>query len=188
MGSPCEMLWLILSCKNCRYNGESRQWRNRAERSGIDPISSLAYHGSQSICNLREAVKMGRSIIVLILVLDVLVCPYACSGSVTAACDSGDRCCPPKQTDSGSDRHHAPSERCDGSCGNCLCGGAVNCDKGRGDYNASENTGANNGLPALAIEPIWLSLTGVNPLPVPTNHRPVLSGAVARALLQSFLL
>ena len=137
----------------------------------------------QSLFELRQ-INMRQTITALMLVLNMLVCRYACSGWVFAS-DSGDPCCP--KQDSHSDSPRAPQDNCDGSCGNCLCGGAVTGNELRSDFEAAPNASFHSYLPPTISEP--LGLGGFQAVRL-RNERaiPTRSGAMLRAVIQSFLL
>lgn len=131
---------------------------------------------------------MGRAVIALVLILDVLVCPFACSGSMSLGSGiPADPCCSPKQTDPGDESPRPPVDGCDGSCGSCLCGGAIN----------AEESGADCVLAQVTPNQVWLPVLNVGVAPPrapgsqlsPFHDTPVFpSGVALRALLQSFLL
>jgi hypothetical protein len=126
---------------------------------------------------------MRRIILCLILIADAVVCPYACSGSLlTTACT--DSCCPAKDADSDSDEPASPPDSCDGSCANCLCGGAVPIDE--------TLTHVTPHLSVDALLPIESNLDHVTArLALHFEQHgtgDLRAGVTLRALLQSFLL
>ena len=128
---------------------------------------------------------MRQTILSLILIADVFVCPYACNGSLwTSGCS--DSCCPPKEGDSGSDVPEDRQNSCDGSCGSCLCGGAVTTDQTltsqdmRPDVCSDWFISTDDGLSPFTAQ---LALDDER------EHTPnSQTGIALRALLQSFLL
>ncbi len=129
---------------------------------------------------------MRPAIPALILILDLLICPFACHGFLVTS-DSGDSCCPSKEPCSRDNSPLPPAPNDDASCGSCLCGGATSPEQTRVDFEIAENLMSHALLlPVLAIDPRpTTSLTfeqgGEDP-------RLIFSGAALRALLQSFLL
>jgi hypothetical protein len=115
-----------------------------------------------------------------ILVLLVLICPYSCTGS-TLIPKCSDPCCPPNQ----SAPADASDEACTGSCDGCLCGGAISDDQIRPDLDVTQSLDR------------WLAAIPVSRLADPSqslsdsdpdHSQLILSGAILRALFQSFLL
>lgn len=128
---------------------------------------------------------MGRRLTAVILVLLVLVCPYSCIGA-TLIPKCADPCCPPKQS-APADTPQAPDETCTGSCGGCLCGGAISDDEIRPDLDVAQSVSFNHWLVAIPLSQstgAGLSLSDADP----DHARLILPGAVLRALFQSFLL
>jgi len=135
---------------------------------------------------------MRQAVTALILILDVLYCPFACSGSTGVANSSAtscaaDSCCSPKRVDPVNESPRQSDDGCDGSCKNCLCGGAINGDETCTDRGLAEGTLTHVWLPVIPIEVVG---------PESANHDQVLSdesavfpsGVALRALIQSFLL
>ena len=131
---------------------------------------------------------MGRSIIALILVLDVLVCPFACSGTISLGSETScDPCCSPKQTDPGDESPLPADDGCDGSCEGCLCGGAVNGEETCASFVLAQDTLTHVGSPVV---PVTVSATSTaSSRQILSDDTPVFPfGVELRALLQSFLL
>jgi hypothetical protein len=128
---------------------------------------------------------MVRSVISLILALDVLLCPFACGGAISIVAGAAtDSCCSPVPADPADESPRPNDDGCDGSCDGCLCGGAVN-----GDENAALE------LAPDTVTHNWSLVFTVSATPSASGHRildddnPVFpSGVELRALLQSFLL
>lgn len=131
---------------------------------------------------------MSRPIIALLLILDVLVCPFACSGSISAISGtSGDRCCSPSQTDHGDESPGPTDDGCDGSCKSCLCGGAVNGEETCAAFVLAQDTMTHMWLPVV---PVAISEKSAADSQQIVNYDTPVSpcGVALRALLQSYLL
>ena len=129
---------------------------------------------------------MGSRIVALLLILDVLICPFACGGPVSLA-PAADACCPCDPSGSDQDSPAPVDHRCDGACGGCLCGGAIS---GEGVRPASE-------FAPKTSTPVWLPVLVSETRAAATRSTPLRdcddsavrpSGAALRALHQSFLL
>ena len=130
--------------------------------------------------------NMRSAITSLILALDMLVCPFACHGFILAS-ESGDTCCPSKMPCSGDDSPSAPAPGDDGSCGSCLCGGAIRPDEIRVDFEIAQRVTLAALLPILTNDPL---ASTISPSFDRQSDGPgmIVSGAALRAFLQSFLL
>ena len=131
---------------------------------------------------------MGRTALALILILDVLVCPFACSGSISLVSGaSADPCCSPKQTDSDDESPPPSDDGCDGSCKSCLCGGAISGEETCADYLLAQDALTHVWLPGLPVE--VKACVSANSQQIRCDDNPAFpSGVALRALLQSFLL
>jgi hypothetical protein len=125
---------------------------------------------------------MGPKSTAAILVLLVFICPYSCIGS-TLIPECTDPCCPPKST-APADMPQAPDENCTGSCGGCLCGGAISDDEIRPDLDVAQSLHGWLATIPMRTTDAGLSLSDSDP----THSRLILPGAALRALFQSFLL
>jgi hypothetical protein len=131
---------------------------------------------------------MARAVIALVLILDVLVCPFACSGSISLGCSAlADQCCSPKHTDSDDESPRQSDDGCDGSCKNCLCGGAINGDETCADHLLAQDTLTHVWLPVLSIE-VSVSTPASSQQILCDDSPAFSSGVTLRALLQSYLL
>ena len=131
---------------------------------------------------------MGRAVIALILILDVLVCPFACSGSISLGSDcSADPCCASKPTDPSDEPSRPGDDGCDGSCMSCLCGGAINADDSCADLMLAQDTVMHDWLPDLPAE-VSTTTTERSQQIVSDDTIVLPSGVALRAILQSFLL
>ncbi len=131
---------------------------------------------------------MGRAAIGLMLILDMLVCPFACSGSISLGANAcADSCCSPKQAGSDNDSPRPSDDGCDGSCKNCLCGGAINDEETSAEHLSAQETLTHVWLPVLTIEgAVSVPLSGKEIL---GDDKPAFpTGVALRALLQSFVL
>jgi len=141
-----------------------------------------------SFLQISDEQTMGRVVIALVLILDVLACPFACSGSISLGSGaSADPCCSQKQTDSDDESPPASDDGCDGSCKSCLCGGAISGEETCADYLLTQDTLTHIGLPGLPIE--VAACIPTNSHQIRCDDNPAFpSGVALRALLQSFLL
>jgi hypothetical protein len=129
---------------------------------------------------------MGSRTITLLLILDVLICPLACGGPVRLA-PAADACCPCDQSGPDQDSPVPFDHRCDGSCGGCLCGGAISGEESRPDSEFAPKTSTPVWLPVLVAESNTVA-TRSAPLCNCDDCAVLPSGAALRALLQSYLL
>ncbi len=132
---------------------------------------------------------MGRVAIALVLILDVLVCPFACRGAISVgnSAEVADPCCPPKQTGSDGQSPLPADNGRDASCGSCLCGGAVRGEQSQSNYDSAQVHSIDAWLPPLTVESVTSPAFAGSPGQF--DHSPrVVSGAALRALLQSLLI
>jgi hypothetical protein len=134
---------------------------------------------------------MGRQLTSVALILLVLICPYNCIGascvSSSDTSECGDRCCPPKDDSSSPGSTPEPSDpSCDGSCKNCLCGGAVT-DESLSDLQVPNPTAFDLYLPQSVCNHRGTSVAD-RPTHYAGESPPARTGAIMRALYQSFLL
>jgi hypothetical protein len=130
---------------------------------------------------------MGRSIFAVFLILDVLVCPFACSGSIPLGSDcSTEPCCASRQSDPVDEPLRPADDGCDGSCKNCLCGGAINGDDACPDLMSSDDAVAQDWLPDRSVN---AGTSAGDSLQIDCDDTTVHPAGVAlRAILQSYLL
>ncbi len=130
---------------------------------------------------------MRQAIIALVLILDLLVCPFACHGFVVTS-ESGDSCCPSKRPCSGDNAPVPPGQNNDASCGSCLCGGATSPEQARVDFEIAQNLTPTALLPILSTDLLPSATSLVFELQGDSRGLTPPSGAALRALLQSFVL
>ncbi len=151
----------------------------------VDRSDTADYHWSDGVIEVRRN-DLRQAIIALILTLDVLICPFACNGSIAVA-GCGDACCPP-QSDSSQPNAPQPADHdCDGSCGSCLCGGAVTGDETLDDTQVVTHAAFELSLPEILVGQSN-NPTADWPTHDHSDSPPARTGAALRALFQSFLL
>ena len=130
--------------------------------------------------------NMRQVITALILTLEMLVCPFACRGSLVTS-ESGDPCCPAKKPCSNDSAPSTPAPIRHASCGSCLCGGTTNPDETRVDFEIAQSVTSG----ALSLNLMADSVPLLSPPsfePQGDNPGLIVPGAALRALFQSFLL
>lgn len=128
---------------------------------------------------------MRQETTALVLLLDMMICPFACHG-LLATFKTGDTCCPAEKpcSDDTSPVSQGPED--DGSCGSCLCGGATNPDETRADFDIAQSVTFDALLPIPISNPLTLDDSPTFDLQADPGL--IVPGETLRALFQSFLL